>query len=320
MKLIIQIPCYNEEATLPLVLRDLPRDLPGIDEIETLVIDDGSTDRTVEVAREHGVDHILPMGVNRGLAAAFTAGIRRCVELGADIIVNTDGDNQYSGDSIRDLVAPILDGRADLVVGERPIEAIEHFSWLKKKLQRLGSRVVRQFSGTSVPDTTSGFRAYTAEAAMRLHVFNRYTYTLETIIQAGQRNMKIAHVPIKVNPKTRESRLIRSIPSYIRRSVGAILRAYVIYRPLRTFLYLALPPALLGLALFVRFLVYYAMRGYGGHVQSLILGAVLIMVSFLLVVLGVLADLSGANRELIEEGLYLLRRHIRATSSRSRDD
>ena len=320
MKLIIQVPCYNEESTLPMVVQGLPKELPSVDEIETLVIDDGSSDRTIEVARQLGVNHIVRLGVNRGLAAAFMAGIRRCVELGADIIVNTDGDNQYSGDSIRDLIAPIVEGRADLVVGERPIETIKHFSWTKKKLQRLGSRVVQQFSGTTVPDTTSGFRAYTAEAAMRLHVFNRYTYTLETIIQAGRRNMKITHVPIQVNPKTRESRLIRSIPSYIRRSVGTILRAYVIYKPLRTFFYLSLPPALLGLALFARFLVYYFARGYGGHVQSLILGAVLILVSFLLLILGVLADLSSANRELTEECLYLLRRQSRSATAGRRDE
>ncbi|MCK4627748.1 MAG: glycosyltransferase family 2 protein, partial [Sedimentisphaerales bacterium] len=234
MKLIIQIPCYNEEKTLPEVIRDLPRDLTGVDRIEYLVIDDGSSDNTVEVARQLGVHHVLSLGSNQGLATAFLAGIRRCLELGADIIVNTDGDNQYKGECIKELVGPILQGKADVVVGARPISDIDHFSWLKKKLQQLGSRVVRQFSGTDIPDTTSGFRAYTAEAAMKLHVFNRYTYTLETIIQAGHMNVRIGHVQIKVNPKTRESRLISSIPRYVWRSSSIILRSYITYKPLRT--------------------------------------------------------------------------------------
>ncbi|MHC5088692.1 MAG: glycosyltransferase family 2 protein, partial [Planctomycetota bacterium] len=232
MKLIIQIPCYNEEKTLPEVVRDLPTELPGIDVIEYLVIDDGSADRTIEVARELGVHHVLPLGSNQGLANAFLRGIRYGLELGADIIVNTDGDNQYDGHSIGELIKPVVAGKLDIVVGARPIEEIEHFSFLKKRLQRFGSYVVQQFSGTQIPDTTSGFRAYSAEAAMKLHVFNRYTYTLETIIQAGHMNMRIGHVPIGVNPKTRESRLISSIPKYIRRSVSIILRSYITYKPM----------------------------------------------------------------------------------------
>ena len=211
MKLIIQIPCYNEEKTLPSVIGDLPRELPGIDKIEYLVIDDGSSDRTVEVAGELGVHHILKLGSNQGLATAFAKGISKAMELGADIIVNTDGDNQYKAEYIKDLIGPIVEGQKDIVIGARPIENIEHFSWTKKKLQQLGSFVVRQFSGTAIADTTSGFRAYSAEAAAKLVVFNRYTYTLETIIQAGHMNMRISSVPIQVNPVTRESRLISSM-------------------------------------------------------------------------------------------------------------
>jgi glycosyltransferase involved in cell wall biosynthesis len=310
VKLIIQIPCYNEEKTLPGVVRDLPRRLPGVDEIEYLVIDDGSSDRTVAVARRLGVHHICSLGRNRGLAAAFLAGLARCLELGADIIVNTDGDNQYSADSIRELIAPIIAGRKDIVVGTRPINEIKHFSPLKRLLQHLGSSVVRRFSGTDVPDTTSGFRAYSAEAAMRLHVLNRYTYTLETIIQAGHSKLQIGHVPIRVNPKTRESRLISSIPRYVWRSGATILRSYVTYRPLRTFLSLALPPALLGTALCLRFMYYYWLSGGAGHVQSLILAAVLLILSFLMAVLGILADLISTNRCLIEDIIFLQRKAL----------
>jgi len=303
MKLIIQIPCYNEEKTLPEVIRDLPRDLPGVDRIEYLVIDDGSSDNTVEVARQLGVHHVLSLGSNQGLATAFLAGIRRCLEHGADVIVNTDGDNQYLGDCIKDLIAPIVAGRQDIVVGARPISDIEHFSWLKKKLQQLGSRVVRQFSGTDIPDTTSGFRAYTAEAAMKLHVFNRYTYTLETIIQAGHMNARIGHVQIKVNPKTRESRLISSMPRYVWRSGSIILRSYLTYKPLRTFFYLSLILGLTGFALGLRWLL----LGARGHVPSLILASMLLITAFLLLVLGILADLISANRQLIQEALFSAR-------------
>ncbi len=307
MKLVIQIPCYNEEQTLPAVIRDLPRQMPGIDEIEYLVIDDGSTDGTVATARRLGVHHIHSLGCKRGLAVAFMAGIVRCLELGADIIVNTDGDNQYRGDCIADLIAPILAGREDIVVGTRPIGEIEHFSPLKKSLQRLGSSVVRRFSGTDIQDTTSGFRAYAAGAAMRLQVFSRYTYTLETIIQAGQMHMRIGHVPIKVNPKTRESRLISSIPRYVWRSGGTILRSYVTYRPMHTFMGGALPPALLGSTLCLRFMYYYWREGGAGHVQSLILAAILLVLAFLMAVLGILADLISTNRRLIEEVAFTQR-------------
>ena len=310
MKLIIQIPCYNEEKTLPQVIADFPESLPGIDEIEYLVIDDGSSDQTVEVARKLGVHHVLSLGSNHGLATAFLKGINRCLELGADIIVNTDGDNQYDGHCIQDLIAPIIKGKLDIVVGARPIDNIEHFSWLKKKLQRIGSRVVRQFSRTDIPDTTSGFRAYSAQAAMRLHVFNRYTYTLETIIQAGHMNMRIGHVPIKVNPKTRESRLISSIPHYIWRSVSIILRSYITYRPMRTFFYCSLAPGLLGLAICIRFLYFYLFGSGSGHLQSLILAAVLLIISALIFALGILADLISANRQLLQESLFIQRKQL----------
>jgi glycosyltransferase involved in cell wall biosynthesis len=311
MKLIIQIPCYNEEDTLPEVIKDLPRQLPGVDQIEFLVIDDGSTDKTVEVARQTGVHHVLSLGSNHGLAGAFLAGIVKCLELGADIIVNTDGDNQYDGGCIKDLIAPVVEGGLDIVIGARSIDDIEHFSWPKKKLQHLGSRVVRQFSGTKIPDTTSGFRAYSAEAAMRLQVFNRYTYTLETIIQAGHMNMRIGHVPIKTNPKTRESRLISSIPRYVWRSVSIILRSYITYKPFRTFFYFSLPPTVLGLALCLRYLYYFVVTGSGrGHLQSLILAAILLIIAFHLFSLGILGDLISANRRLIQETQFNTRKQI----------
>ncbi|MDD5459195.1 MAG: glycosyltransferase family 2 protein [Phycisphaerae bacterium] len=235
MKLIIQIPCYNEEATLSDVIKDLPKELDGIEQIEYLVIDDGSSDNTVQIAKKLGVHHILELGSNHGLAKAFTRGINYCLNHGADIIVNTDGDNQYKADCIKNLIKPIIDNQADIVVGARPIEQIEHFSFIKKKLQRLGSSVVRRFSGTNVPDTTSGFRAYSAQAASQLQVFNRYTYTLETIIQAGAMDMRITSVPIDVNDKMRESRLFKSVAGYIWRSVCVILRSYIIYKPFMTF-------------------------------------------------------------------------------------
>lgn len=304
MNLIIQIPCYNEADTLPEVVRHLPNKLPGVDSIEYLVIDDGSSDRTVKLARELGVHHVVSLGRNRGLATAFSAGIARCLELGADIIVNTDGDNQYRGDFIKELIAPVVDGRLDVVVGARPIEEIQHFSCAKKWLQRIGSRVVRQFSGTDIPDTTSGFRAYSAEAAMQLKVFNSYTYTLETIIQAGHMKMKIGSVPIEVNGKTRESRLITSIPLYIWRSGSIVLRSYVTYKPLRTFLYVALLPFLAGLILCLRWLIFYR----EGHVPSLIIAAVLLLMAGLLVSLGILADLISANRRLAQETLFMIRK------------
>ena len=311
MKLIIQIPCYNEEKTLPEVVNDLPRQLPGIDQIEYLVIDDGSKDNTVQVAQQLGVHHIISLGSNRGLAHAFLAGIQKSLDLGADIIVNTDGDNQYCGHCIGDLIEPVAHGKLDIVIGTRPIEDIKHFSWIKKKLQRVGSKVVRHFSGTKIPDTTSGFRAYSADAAMRLQVFNRYTYTLETIIQAGHMNMRIGYVKIKTNPKTRESRLISSIPKYISRSMSIIIRSYITYQPFKTFFYCSLLPAIMGIGLCARFLYYFiANHSTAGHIQSLISAAILLIIAFNLFTLGIIADLVSANRKLIQETLYNTRKQM----------
>jgi glycosyltransferase involved in cell wall biosynthesis len=301
-KLVIQIPCLNEEATLPVTLADLPRTLSGVDTIEWLVIDDGSTDRTGEVARAHGVHRVLRFPARRGLARAFEAGLRESLAMGADVIVNTDADNQYVGADIAKLVEPILAGRADMVVGARPIEGIQHFSPLKKALQRLGSRVVRGLSATDVADATSGFRAYSRDAALRLTIVTGFTYTLETLIQASHKNIVIAHVPIRVNAKLRESRLFRGVGSYVTRSLGTMIRVYLLYRPLRFFLLLAGVFGVGALALFVRFLVlFFTTPGQTGHVQSLIVAGALAMIGALFVALGVLADLTAMNRRVLEE-------------------
>ncbi|HUV39486.1 MAG TPA: glycosyltransferase family 2 protein [Planctomycetota bacterium] len=308
MKLVIQIPCFNEEEVLPQTLADLPRQIDGVDEIEVLIVDDGSTDRTVEVAREHGVQHIIRLTSNQGLARGFATGLDEALKLGADVIVNTDADNQYSGSSIADLIRPILEGRADLVVGNRCIETIEHFSWLKKRLQKLGSWVVRRLSDTDVPDATSGFRAYSRDAALRLNIVSPFSYTLETIIQAGKKGMAVTHVPIETNPQTRESRLFTSTWQFIKRQAATILRMYVMYEPLKTFVYLSMVPLVVALFLGVRFLWYHMSRGgAAGHVQSLIVMAVLFMLSFLLIVLGILADLIYNSRRLTEDALYKTR-------------
>ena len=309
MKLIIQIPCYNEEDNLAAVVADLPKELPGVDEIEYLVIDDGCTDGTVKVAKEVGVHHILSLPTNKGLAVAFLEGIRRCTELGADVIVNTDGDHQYPGQYIPDLIQPILDRKAELVIGSRPIEEIEYFSWLKKRLQRIGSYVVRKCSGTDIPDTTSGYRAYSAEAAMKLHVFNPYDYALETIIQAGHMGIKLAHVPITVNPKTRESRLFPSYGYYVRQSAPIILRAYATYKPFRTFSILSAITGFFGFLICFRFLYYYFSGSGSGFVQSLILGAILLILSFNLFMLAILSDVITANRKLLQQSLFELRKN-----------
>jgi len=305
LKLIIQIPCLNEEATLPATLAELPRELPGVERVEWMVIDDGSTDRTVEVARENGVDHVVRMAGNQGLARAFMAGLAAAVDRGADVIVNTDADNQYHAGDIRELVAPILAGKADIVVGARPISAIRHFSPVKRLLQKLGSFVVRTLSGTAVRDAPSGFRAITRDAAMRLNVFSRYTYTLETIIQAGHSNLRILDVPIRVNGPTRPSRLVRSIPSYVRRSILDLLATYLIYHPTRIFNTLGilfLAPAFL---LAARYL-YYAAVGEGtGHVQSVIASGVLAMCGVFMLAIGIVAHLLAVNRRLLEEVRYL---------------
>ncbi len=301
MKLIIQIPCLNEAATLPIALADLPKQIPGIDVIEVLIIDDGSRDDTVEVARKHGVHHVVGFRSNQGLARAFMLGIQACLERGADIIVNTDADNQYNGADIEALVRPILEDRADLVIGARPIQNIKHFSPVKKLLQRLGSWVVRRVSNTDVADAPSGFRAMSRDVGLVLNVFSDYTYTLETIIQAGQKNLRVASVPIRVNGDLRPSRLVRSISSYVRRSVLTMLRIFIVYRPLRFFLTMSVAPFAIGIAIGVRFLFQY-FRGDGdGHVQSLILAAVMLLVAFQTVLLAILADLQSVNRRLLED-------------------
>jgi glycosyltransferase involved in cell wall biosynthesis len=301
LKLVIQIPAFNEAATLGIALGDLPRSLPGVDRVEWLVVDDGSTDSTAEVARRHGVDHVVRIPSNRGLARAFTTGVEAALRAGADVIVNTDADNQYSAADIPALIAPILAGKADMVIGERPIDQMAHFSRSKKLLQRLGSRVVQLASNTRVPDAPSGFRAFSRQAALQINVFDNYTYTLETIIQAGQKGLTVVSVPVRVNADLRPSRLVRSIPQYLQRSALTIGRIFVTYRPLRFFLavsaLLFVPGCLIG----VRFLFEYG-RGHGqGHVQSLILAAILMIGSMLFFMLGLLADLISVNRRLLED-------------------
>jgi glycosyltransferase involved in cell wall biosynthesis len=312
MKLIIQIPSYNEQDQLPLTLSCLPREVPGFDQVEWLLIDDGSTDATIEVARNHGVDHIVRLTNNKGLAAAFQAGIDAGLKLGADVIVNTDADNQYNADDIPKLVAPIVRGEADMVIGDRQIGSIEHFSPLKKGLQRLGSWVVRHASSTAVPDTTSGFRAYNREAALQIQVVSKFTYTLETIIQAGKLLVAVDHVPVRTNPKTRESRLFPSMGSYVRRNILSIFRIYSQYEPLRVFWGGAAVLGLAALAVFVRFAIYFfqdlGSRHGTGHVQSLIAGAVLLIAAMLLAALGVIGDLLAAQRLLSQRTYERVRR------------
>jgi len=300
-KLIIQIPCYNEEQVLAATLASLPRQLPGVDVVQWLVIDDGSHDRTAEVAREAGEDHVIRFKMNRGLARAFMAGLDFAIRAGADIIVNTDADNQYNAEDIPKLVAPLIEGTAEIVVGERPISDIVHFSPAKRLLQKLGSWVVRLASRTNVADAPSGFRAMTREAAMRLNVFDNYTYTLETIIQAGRKNMAITSVPVRVNAETRPSRLISSIPSYLRRSVLTIVRIFMTYRPFRFFALLGLCSLAVGLIPSVRFLYYYFTANSAGHIQSLIYSVLFLGTGFALIVVGLLADLIGVNRQLLED-------------------
>ncbi len=308
MKLVIQIPCYNEEATLPLTLADLPRALPGVDEIEVLVVDDGSRDRTADVARELGVTHIVRHKRNRGLAAAFQTGLEAALAAGADIIVNTDADNQYYGPDIARLVEPILAGRADIVVGDRGVAALAHFSPLKRLLQRLGSWVVERAAGIPIPDATSGFRAFSREAALRLTVLSEYTYTLETLIQAGARGMAVAFVPVRTNPQTRRSRLIRNIPSFLAISAVTILRFYTMYRPLRVFMTIGSALVAVAVALGLRFLYFFAIGRGAGHVQSLILAAVLAIVGFQVGLIGLVADAVSMNRRMLEELMWRAQR------------
>lgn len=308
MKLIIQIPCYNEAQTLEIALGELPSRLDGIDEIEYLIIDDGSTDETVAVAKAWGVHHIVSFKQNKGLAKGFMAGLDEALRQGADIIVNTDADNQYCAKDIGALIEPILAGRADYVIGARPIDDTEHFSFIKKKLQHFGSWVVRKASNTDIPDAPSGFRAMTREAAMRMNVVNDYTYTLETIVQAGRERIPITSVPIRTNAELRPSRLFHSIWNYVKKSMLTIIRAYIMYKPLKCFSYLASLPMLSGLLYVARFIIYYAMGTGTGHVQSLILGCTLIILGFLTFVIGLMADVISANRKILEDTQYHARR------------
>ena len=301
MKLIIQIPCLNEEHSLPKTLEDLPKQIEGIDSIETLIIDDGSTDKTVEVAKKLGVHHVLQFTNNKGLAKAFISGINQSLKLGADIIVNTDADNQYFGGDIVKLIQPILKKDADIVVGDRQVETIRHFSPVKIFLQKFGSWVVRQLSGTEVPDATSGFRAYSRDAALQLNVVSDFTYTIETIISAGKKNLAISHVPVKTNTKLRESRLFPSIRVYLQRSLVTMLKVYSMYRPLRLFTLAGGTTFLLGFAIGCRYLFFFFMGQTEGHIQSLILSAILLIVGFQIIMMGIAAELISVNRQLLED-------------------
>jgi len=308
MKLIIQIPCYNEAATLAVALSALPREVPGFDKVEWLIIDDGSTDETVKVAQENGADHIVRHIRNQGLARAFMTGIREAVRFGADVIVNTDADNQYNADDIPSLTRPIIKGQADIVVGARPIDSINHFSSIKKIMQKMGSRVVRAASRTDIPDATSGFRAMSRDAAQQLVVFNDYTYTLETIIQAGQKNMSITSVPVRVNADLRPSKLVKSIPSYIIRGIVTIARIFIVYRPFLFFSSIGVVLFGSGILIGMRFMWFYLEGQGGGHIQSLILASVLLGMGFQTLLIAVIADLLSVNRKLLEDVRYTMKR------------
>jgi glycosyltransferase involved in cell wall biosynthesis len=308
MKVIIQIPCLNEEETLPLVFEKMPKKIPGVDVLEYLIIDDGSTDRTVEVARELGVHHIVRHRRNMGLARSFRDGVYFALEQGADIVVNTDGDNQYPQEMIPELIRPILDGEAEIVVADRQTHLIEHFSPLKKFLQRVGSRIVNKAAGTDLPDAASGFRAYSKQALFQLNIITQFSYCMETIIQAGNKRIAITSIPVRTNPKTRESRLFKNMWEHIFKSMSAIVRAYIMYKPRVVFATLSLLFLVLGLLPFVRFLYLELSGDQGSHIQSLLLGAVLLIASFLSVAMGVIADLIHINRILIEEELE----HVKA--------
>ena len=319
MKLIVQIPCLNEEKTLPSTVRDIPSSIEGIDQIEILVIDDGSSDRTREIARECGANHIIQLPETVGLARAFSIGIDECLKRGADIIVNTDGDNQYKGSEIPKLIKPILDNIADVVIGARQIATIEHFSFIKKSLQKIGSWIVRKASGTNIPDVTSGFRAFNREAAMRINVISEFSYTLESIIQAGNRRISLGYIPITTNPKLREPRLFKNIWDYLRKSIPTILRIYTMYHPLKVFLYIGGITFISGLSISVRYLYYYYTGSAGGHIQSLILSAILIILGVLFAMIGLLADLIAGNRKLIEDALYRVKT-IEISQNRRKDN
>ena len=308
MKLIIQIPCYNEAETLEIALNDLPKEIEGIDTIEYLIIDDGCTDKTVEVARKWGVHHVVSFTKNKGLAKGFMAGMDACLRNGADIIVNTDADNQYCAEDISKLIRPILEHKADIVIGERPIDDTEHVSWLKKKLQHFGSWVVRKASHTDIPDAPSGFRAFSRDAAMRINVINDYTYTLETIVQAGRNKMAIVSVPVRTNPELRKSRLFHSMFGYIKKSILTILRALMMYKPLYCFTLVASVPGVIGFLIGIRFLVFYFNGRGSGHTQSLMLACTLLIIGFITFVIGMLADVISANRKILEDVQYHIKR------------
>lgn len=308
MKLIIQIPCYNEEETLNIALDALPKQIDGIDEIEYLIINDGSKDNTVEVAKKWGVNYVVSFKKNKGLARGFMAGLDACLRNGADIIVNTDADNQYCADDIEKLVRPIIEGKSDIVIGERPIDETEHFSPLKKKLQRFGSWTVRVASNSDIPDAPSGFRAYSREAAMKMNVVNEYTYTLETIVQAGRSKMAMTSVPIRTNAELRPSRLFSSMFGYVKKSMVTIIRAFVMYKPLRFFTLIGGAIFLIGLALGIRFLVFFFQGAGNGHVQSLILSSTLLLLGFQTFIVGLQADIIAANRKLLEDIQYRVRK------------
>ena len=308
MKLIVQIPCFNEELTLPQTVADIPRSIEGVDKIEILIIDDGSTDDTINVAKEIGVDHIVINSKNKGLARTFQAGLDACLRLGADIIVNTDGDNQYKGQDIPALIKPILFGKADIVIGDRQTDKISHFSPSKKKMQKIGSFVVRMLSETTIPDAVSGFRAFKREAAMQMNIVSPFSYTIETVIQAGKKHLAVTSVPIGTNEKTRESRLFKSIPNFIERSVTTMIRMYTMYQPLKVFFYIGSALIALGLIPSLRFLYYYLTGTGSGHIQSLIFAAIMFLVGFQAFMIGLVADVIGFNRKLIEETLLRVKR------------
>lgn len=308
MKLIIQIPCYNEAETLEIALNDLPKHIDGIDTIEYLIINDGSSDNTVEVAKKWGVNYVVNFKKNKGLAKGFMAGLDMCLRKGADIIVNTDADNQYAGYDIATLIKPILNGEADIVIGERPIDQTEHFSPLKKKLQHFGSWVVRVASNSNIPDAPSGFRAFSREAAMHLNVTNEYTYTLETIVQAGREKIPMVSVPIHTNPNLRPSRLFSSMGNYIKKSMVTIVRAYVMYKPLTFFSVLGSIPFSIGVILGIRFLCYFINSNGSGHIQSLILASILILIGFVTFVAGIVSDTVAKNRIILEDIQYHTRK------------
>ena len=308
MKLIVQIPCFNEEDTLPATFKDIPKKMDGVDVVEIMIIDDGSTDKTIEVAKALGVHHIVINKNNRGLARTFRTGLNECLKLGADIIVNTDGDNQYAGWDIPKLIQPILDGRADVVVGDRNTAKVAHFSPFKKFLQRLGSYVVKTLSGVQVPDAVSGFRAYSRDAALQLNIVSPFSYTIEALIQAGKKHMAVTSVPVETNEKTRESRLFSSIPKFIERQLTTIVRMYAMYQPLKVFFYIGLTLSILGAIPIIRFLFYYFTGDGDGHLQSLVLGGVLTILGFISFLIALLADLMNFNRQLIEQTLEKVRR------------